>query len=152
MYSLKSFEEERIKSVAELPPLTETEEGIADRIFTIRGVLVMFDSDIAALFELPVRRINEQMKRNPDRFPEDFCFQLTAEEFGCLKSQFATSFGPGGKTKLPYVYMEQGIIALAGVLRSGIASRMAVEISRVFVSMKRFILENGDIIKRVAEL
>ncbi|MBO5528204.1 MAG: ORF6N domain-containing protein, partial [Bacilli bacterium] len=115
-------------------------------------VQVMLDSDIAALFQVDVKRLNQQMKRNPDRFPEDFCFQLTTEEFGCLKSQFATSFGPGGKTKLPYVYTEQGIIALAGVLRSGLADKMAVEISRVFVSMRRFILENGDLIKRVAEL
>jgi|GEM_PF-2017758 len=90
-----------------LLPLAETEEGIADRIFTIRGVQVMLDSDIAALFEIPVRRINEQMKRNPDRFPEDFCFKLTKEEI--LRSQFATSSSWGGRRYLPYVYTEQGI-------------------------------------------
>ena len=140
-----------------LPPLAGTEEDIADRIFAIRGVQVMLDSDIAALFELPVRRINEQMKRNPDRFPEDFCFQLTQEEVTSIsRSQFAITMQSkgikGGRSYLPYVYTEQGIIALAGVLRSGLADKMAVEISRVFVSMRRFILENGDLIKRVAEL
>lgn len=112
----------------------------------------MLDTDIAVLFQVDVKRLNQQMKRNPERFPEDFCFRLTIDEYDDLKSQFATSFGPGGKTKLPYVYTEHGIIALAGVLRSGIADNMAVEISRVFVSMRRFILENGDIIKSVAQL
>lgn len=144
---------DELKPKNKLLPLAETEEGIADRIFTIRGVQVMLDTDIAALFELPVRRINEQMKRNPDRFPEDFCFQLTQEEVMSLsRSQFAISSSWGGRRYLPYVYTEQGIIALAGVLRSGVADRMAVEISRVFVSMRRFILENGDVIQRVAEL
>ena len=94
--------------------------------------------------------LNRQMKRNPDRFPMDFCFQLTEEEI--LRSQFAISSLWGGRRYLPYVYAEQGIIALAGVLRSGVADKMAVEISRVFVSMRRFVLENGDLIKRVAEL
>ena len=80
-----------------LLPLAETAEGIADRIFTIRGVQVMLDSDIAALFEIPVRRINEQMKRNPDRFPEDFCFQLTQEEtMNLSRSQFAITMQTKG--------------------------------------------------------
>lgn len=130
----------------------KVDESIASRIYTIRGIQVMLDIDIAALFDVEVRLLNQQMKRNPERFPEDFCFRLTVEEYKIMKSQIATSFGPGGKTKLPYAYTEQGIIALAGVLRSGVADRMAVEISRVFVSMRRFILENGDVIKRVAEL
>ena len=136
-----------------LPPLAETEGGIADRIFTIRGVQVMLDSDIASLFQVGVKLLNQQMKRNPDRFPEDFCFQLTKEERDRLRSQIVTFTERTRNRKyLPYVFTEQGIIALAGVLRSGIADKMAVEISRVFVSMRRFILENGDLIKRVAEL
>lgn len=130
------------------------EDIIADRIFWIRGVQVMLDTDIALLFQVDVKRLNQQMKRNQERFPEDFCFRLTEEEIS--RSQFATSMQTkgrkGGRAYLPYVYTEQGIIALAGVLRSGIADKMAVEISRVFVSMRRFILENGDVIKRVAEL
>ncbi len=127
----------------------EVDESIASRIYTIRGIQVMLDIDIAALFDVEVRRLNEQMKRNTERFPEDFCFRLTEEDI--LRSQFAISSSWGGRRYLPYVYTEQGIIALAGVLRSGVADRMAVEISRVFVSMRRFILENGDVIKRVAE-
>jgi len=136
-----------------LLPLTETEEGIADRIFTIRGVQVMLDSDIAALFQVDVKRLNEQRKRNQGRFPADFCFRITKEERDCLRSQIATFTERTRDRKyLPYVFTEQGIIALAGVLRSGLADKMAVEISRVFVSMRRFIFENGDLIRRVAEL
>ena len=141
---------DELKPKNKLLPLAETEEGIADRIFTIRGVQVMLDSDIATLFQVDVKRLNEQRKRNQGRFPKDFCFQLTEEEI--LRSQIATSSSWGGRRYLPFVYTEQGIIALAGVLRSGLADKMAVEISRVFVSMRRFILENGDLIKRVAEL
>ena len=81
--------------------------------------------------------INVAMKRNPDRFPKDFCFQLTEEEI--LRSQFGTSSSWGGRRYLPYAYTEQGIIALAGVLRLGLADKMAVEISRVFVSMRFFL-------------
>ena len=102
---------DKLKSENKLPPLVETEEGIADRIFTIRGVQVMLGSDIASLFQVGVKPMNQQMKRNPDRFPEDFCFQLAKEEI--LRSQFATSSLWGGRRYLPYVYAEQGIIALS---------------------------------------
>ena len=139
-----------------LVPL-ETDESIANRIFTIRGIQVMLDTDIADLFEVHVKRLNEQMKRNANRFPDDFCFQLTESEMAVLsRSQIATAMQAkgikGGRTSYPYVYTEHGIIALSGVLRSGVANRMAVEISRVFVSMRHFILENGDTIKKIAEL
>ncbi|MBR1846605.1 MAG: ORF6N domain-containing protein [Bacilli bacterium] len=77
-----------------LLPLAETEEGIADRIFTIRGVQVMLDSDIASLFQVEVKMLNRQMKRNPDRFPMDFCFQLTEEEI--LRLQFAITMQTKG--------------------------------------------------------
>ncbi len=144
---------EEFKPQSKLLPVEETEVGIADRIFTIRSVQVMLDTDIASLFQVDVKRLNEQRKRNPGRFPVDFCFQITKEERGCLRSQIATFAERTRDRKyLPYVYTEQGIIALAGVLRSGLADKMAVEISRVFVSMRRFILENGDVIQRVAEL
>lgn len=130
-----------------------SEESIENRIFMIRGVQVMLDTDIAELFQIKVGRLNEQMKRNPGRFPRDFCFQLSREDISMLRSQIATFTEKTRDRKyLPFVYTEQGIIALAGVLRSGVAEHMAVEISRVFVSMRRFILENGDIIRRVAEL
>ena len=81
---------DELKPKNELLPLAETEEGIADRIFTIRGVQVMIDSDIASLFQVGVKPMNQLRKRNLDRFPEDFCFQLTKEERDRLRSQIVT--------------------------------------------------------------
>lgn len=90
----------------------------------------MLDSDIAKLFEVDTSRLNEQMKRNQNRFPQDFSFQLNSLEFKSLKSQNAISnSGRGGRRKLPYVYTEQGIIALAGVLKSDVADQMYIWIS-----------------------
>ena len=148
--------EETVPGNSNLIPL-ETDESIANRIFSIRGVQVMLDTDIADLFQVDVKRLNQQMKRNQERFPEDFCFLLSEREtIELSRSQFATAMQTkgikGGRTSYPYAYTEQGIIALAGVLRSGVANRMAVEISRVFVSMRHFILENGDTIRKIAEL
>lgn len=92
----------------------------------------MLDSDIAKLFEVDTSRLNEQMKRNQNRFPQDFSFQLNSLEFKSLKSQNAISnSGRGGRRKLPYVYTEQGIIALAGVLKSDVADQMYIWISWV---------------------
>ena len=89
---------------------------IADRIFTNRGVQLMLDSDIASLFQVGVKLMNQQMKWNPDRFPVDFCFRITKEERDCLRSQIATFAERTRDCKyLPYVFTEQGIIAFAGV-------------------------------------
>ncbi len=127
--------------------------NIENLIYTIRGQQVMLDSDIALLFEVNTKRLNEQMKRNKTRFPNDFCFQLNSLEFKTLKSQNATSnIGRGGKQKMPFVYTEHGIIALAGVLKSEQASKMSVEIVRKFVQMRKFIIENGDILLSLARL
>jgi len=108
------------------------------RIFSIRGIQVMLDSDLAEIFQVPTKRINEQVKRNSSRFPEAFCFQLNNTEWQDLKSQFATSFkGQGGKVKLPWVFTEHGIAMLATRLNSVLASQMSVEIIQVFVQAKR---------------
>ena len=128
-------------------------KNIEDCIYNIRGQQVMLDSDIADFFDVDTKRINEQMKRNKARFPEDFCFQLNSLEFKTLKSQNATSnIGRGGKQKLPFVYTEHGIIALAGVLKSETADKMSVEIARKFIQMRKFILENGDVLLALAKL
>ena len=128
-------------------------KNIEDYIYNIRGLQVMLDSDIADFFDVDTKRINEQMKRNKARFPEDFCFQLNSLEFKTLKSQNATSnIGRGGKQKLPFVYTEHGIIALAGVLKSETADKMSVEIARKFIRMRKFILENGDVLLTLAKL
>ena len=118
-------------------PINERE--IASRIYVVRGRQVMLDSDIAELYQVELKKMNQQRKRNPNRFPEDFCFQLSKDEFHILKSQIVTSSYWGGRRYLPFVYTEQGIIALAGVIRSGVADQMSVEISRVFAAMRRFI-------------
>lgn len=107
----------------------------------------MVNGEVRTFFDVDTKRINEQMKRNKAGFPEDFCFQLNSVEFKTLKSQNATSnIGRGGKQKLPFVYTEHGIIALAGVLKSEIADKMSVEIARKFIQMRKFILENGDVL------
>lgn len=137
-----------------LPTISiSSNKNIEDCIYNIRGQQVMLDSDIAAFFDVDTKRINEQMKRNKARFPEDFCFQLNSLEFKTLKSQNATSnIGRGGKQKLPFVYTEHGIIALAGVLKSETADKMSVEIARKFIQMRKFVLENGDVLLALAKL
>ena len=130
---------------------TEEKENIGKRIHIIRGLQVMLDSDVAELFGVETRRLNEQMKRNKERFPEDFCFKLNSLEFKNLTSQNATS-SYGGRRHLSYVYTEHGIVALAGVLKSEIAAKMSVEIARAFIQMRHFIIENGDVLLKLAQL
>ena len=124
---------------------------IENCIYNIRGHQVMLDSDIAFFFEIETKNLNKQMKRNINRFPEDFCFRLNSNEFKNLRFQNATS-NYGGRRYLPYVYTEEGIIALAGVIKSDVASKMSVEIARKFIQMRKFILENGDTLLALAKL
>jgi hypothetical protein len=115
----------------------KNEKEIRDLVHEFREKQVMIDSDIAVLFNVETRNLNKAMKRNINRFPEDFCFQLNSKEFKALKFQNGTSNNTkGGKRKLPYVYTEQGIIALAGVLKSEVADQMSVRIARVFIKMR----------------
>ena len=111
----------------------------------------MIDSDVAFFFGIETKNLNKQMKRNIERFPEDFCFQLNSIEFKNLRFQNATS-NYGGRRYLPYVYTEEGIIALAGVLKNDIAAKMSVEIARKFIQMRKFIMENGDVLLALAKL
>ena len=132
---------------------TIANKKIEDCIFEIKGMQVMLDSDVAYFYNVEVKRLNEQMKRNKERFPEDFCFQLNSLEFNNLKSQNATSsYTWGGKHKLPYVYIEQGIMALSGVIKNDIAVQMSIKIVRTFISMRKFILENSDTLLELARL
>mgnify|MGYP002627248493 CR=1 FL=1 len=131
-----------------------TEKNIGNCIYNIRGLQVMLDSDVATFFDVEVKRLNEQMKRNIDRFPEDFCFQLNDDEWRLvLRSQNATSNSVSSKRRYnPYVYTEQGIMALSGVIKNEFAIRMSIKIVRVFISMRKFILENGDTLLELAKL
>ena len=118
------------------------EADIKNRIYNFRGKKVMVDSDVAECFQVTTKRLNEQMKRNNNRFPSDFCFKLNKEETSqILRSQIATSKSASSKRRYnPYVYTEQGIITLAGVIKSDIAAEMSVRISRAFVSMSKIML------------
>ena len=127
--------------------------NIEECIYNIRGQQVMIDSDIAYLFGVETKYLNRQMKRNIERFPIDFCFQLNSLEFKDLRCQNVTFNSTVGNRKYkPYVYTEEGIISLAGVIKSEIAAKMSVEIARKFIQMRKFILENGDVLLALAKL
>ena len=137
----------------ELIPILETKEEseIKSKIYNFRGKEVMLDSDIAELFQIETKRLIQQMKRNINRFPEDFCFQLNSNEFKNLRLQNVTS-SYGGRRYLPYVFTEQGIIALAGVLKNNVADEMCVKISRVFVKMKNVLIAYAEPLKMIAQV
>ena len=124
------------------------DQEIIDCIRIIRGQKVMLDRDLAAMYGVPTKRLNEAIKRNITRFPPDFMFQLTVEEFQNLKSQFATSSseegkaGRGGVRKLPYAFTEQGVAMLSSVLNSEIAIQVNIQIIRVYTRLRQFLLNN----------
>lgn len=122
-----------------------------NKIFIIRGIQVMIDKDLAELYQVETSRLNEQVKRNIERFDEDFMFQLTKEEFDNLISQNATSSW-GGTRKLPYVFTEQGVYMLATVLKSSVAVEITKQIMRTFVKLKNQSVPYFDIIKRLEKL
>ena len=122
-----------------------TVDNICNRVYVIRGQQVMLDYDLAEIYGYEVKRLNEQVKRNIKRFPEDFMFQLTIEEDGILKSQFATSSW-GGKRKLPYAFTEQGIYMLATVLRGELAEQQSIFIMRAFREMRHYIKQNQQFV------
>jgi len=124
---------------------------IKNKIFTIRGVQVMLDRDLAELYGVSTKRLNEQVKRNKERFPERFMVKLTKREFGNLRSHFATLEKKRGKHRkyLPYAFTEQGVSMLSGVLKSDIAVNVSIQIIDAFVSMRKFISKNSEIFFRL---
>ncbi len=128
-----------------------TSESIQRKIITIRDFQVMLDEDLALLYGVELKRLNEQVKRNIERFPEHFCFQLTAEEAESLRSQFATSSW-GGRRYLPYVFSEQGVAMLSAVLRSETAVKVSIQIMNAFVAMRRFLRDNAQVFQRLDSL
>ena len=128
-------------------------QNIGESIYTIRGQQVMLDSDIALLFRVEVKYLNRQMNRNKERFPNDFCFKLNSNEFKNLRCQNVTfNYSTKGRKYSPYLYTEHGVMALAGVLKSDIAAKMSIEIVRKFIQMRKFIIENGDMMLALAKL
>ena len=136
-------------------PNTETTQfDIKSMIYVVRNQQVMIDSDLAMLYQVETKRLNEAVKRNIARFPEEFRFQLTAEETESLRSQFATLNENDGRGKhrkyLPYVFTEQGIAMLSAVLRSDVAIQVSISIMKSFVEMRRFIANNALLFERIS--
>lgn len=128
--------------------------GIAESILLIRGQRVMLDVHLALLYEVETKVLNQAVKRNADRFPEDFRFRLTAEENESLRSQFVTlDAGRGHYTKyLPFVFTEQGVAMLSSVLRSERAIAVNIEIMRIFVRFRRMLASNADLALKLDSL
>ncbi len=128
-------------------------ERIEHAILLIRSQRVMLDSDLAELYGVETRALVQAVGRNKDRFPEDFMFQLTREEFSCLRSQIVTSNeGRGGRRYPPYAFAEQGVAMLSSVLRSARAVQVNIEIMRAFVRLRQLIASNAELSKRLDEL
>jgi hypothetical protein len=140
--------------------VTAKEEGmnelvqIQNLIYVIRGQRVMLDRDLARLYEVETRALNQAVKRNIERFPENFMFQLTKEEFEELRpiSQIVISPKGGGRQKLPFVFTEQGVAMLSSVLRSKKAIQTNIQIMNTFVKMRQWAIENKEMAQRLAEL
>ena len=126
---------------------------IKSKIYSVRGKEVMLDSDLAELYEVRAKRLNEQVKRNIERFPDDFMFQLTEEEYKNLKSQIATSSSEhGGRRYLPYVFTEQGLYMLSSVLNSKVAIDVSISIMRTFTKMREFSMHYNALARQIMEL
>jgi hypothetical protein len=129
-----------------MPSNLVTAETLAQRIFLIRGHKVMLDSDLAELYGVPTKRFNEQIKRNIERFPPDFMFQLTDEEHECLRSQFATSkTGRGGRRYSPHAFTEHGAIMAATVLNSPKAIEMSIYVVRAFIRLREMLSSHKEL-------
>ncbi|MBO5478823.1 MAG: ORF6N domain-containing protein [Clostridia bacterium] len=132
-------------------------ENIKKLIYTVRGKQVMLDSDVAMLYHYETKKINQTVKRNIERFPEKFCFQLTEGELKSMWSQFVTTSKLEdnkyrSKKYLPYVFTEQGIAMLSGLLRNEIAVQVSINIMDAFVEMRKFIASNGQVFQEISSI
>ncbi len=131
---------------------TKADEIIRQRIFIIRGHKVILGQDLAELYQVPVKVLIQAMKRNKDRFPSDFVFQLTKEEFEILKSQIVTSRWGGLRRANPYAFTEHGVAMLSSVLNSKIAIQMNIFIIRVFIKIKESLDNYKDLAVKIGEI
>jgi hypothetical protein len=130
-----------------------TEETVINKIYQIRGKKVMLDRDLAEMYGVETRRLNEQVKRNEKRFPADFMFQLTEKELEDWKSQNATSNKEKmGLRKLPNVFTEQGVAMLSSVLNSDTAIEVNIQIIRIFTRIREVLLNNKDVLLKMEQL
>lgn len=132
-------------------PLIIPEEIIISKIYCLRGQKVMIDADLAGLYQVETKRLNEQVKRNLLRFPADFMFQLTNKEWEELKSHFATSSW-GGRRTAPFAFTEHGVLMLSSVLNSDKAVDVNVQIIRIFIKMRELLLSNKDILLQLNQM
>ena len=128
------------------------EQKILNRIYVIRSQKIMLDEDLAEMYKVETRRLNEQVKRNSNRFPKDFMFTLTAKEYENLKSQNATSRSWGGRRKLPNAFTEQGVAMLSSVLNSDVAIEVNIRIIRVFTRPREYALTHKEILVQLGKL
>ncbi len=131
--------------------LSPTESLIVNKIYHIRGMQVMLDLDLAELFDVETRVLKQQVKRNIDRFPEDFMFEFNEDEFDGLRSQIVTS-KRGGTRYAPYAFTEQGVAMLSSILRSKTAIEINIKIMRVFVKMRSLISNHKEILQQIEQL
>ncbi|HPM03215.1 MAG TPA: ORF6N domain-containing protein [Candidatus Cloacimonadota bacterium] len=126
------------------------QQPIESHILIVRDMQVMLDSDLASLYQVETKVLNQAIKRNSNRFPESFRFQLTINEFNNLRSQNVTSsYDHGGRRHLPYVFTEQGVAMLSAVLRSDLAVQVSIQIMQAFVNMRQFFLNNASVFQRL---
>lgn len=140
-----------MKAQKRLPKSVTPNELIINQIYLIRGLKVMLDSDLAKLYKVETKAINRAVQRNIKRFPTDFMFQLTPKEFEILKYQIGTSSW-GGARKLRYVFTEQGVAMLAGVLNSERAIMVNIQIMRVFTEMRKMLMDNSELRIAIEEI
>jgi hypothetical protein len=129
-----------------------SQENMAHLILTIRGMRVMLDADLAAIYGVGLKRLNEQVRRNRRRFPTDFAFQLRRNELAALRSQIVMSGSHGGKRKLPWAFSEHGAIMLASVLNSPVAITASVAVVRAFVRLREMAISHKEFAKKLDEL
>lgn len=127
-------------------------ERIEDCIYTVRGQRVMLDADLAEVYGVETRALIQAVKRNADRFPSDFVFQLSEHEWDSLRSQIVISKGKGGRRYLPYVFTEHGAIMAANVLNSKRAAQMSVFVVRAFIKMRAALSDNRELARKLAAL
>ena len=125
---------------------------IEQRIYLVRGQKVMLDSDLAELYGVTTGNLNKAVKRNVVRFPEEFMFQLNANEYKDLIFQIGTSSSWGGRRKSPYVFTEHGAVMLSSVLNSSIAVNASIQIVKAFVKIRNVIIENKELVQKLNEL
>jgi len=137
------------KEVTPNPPVPS--DRITHSILLIRGKRVMLDEDLAGIYGVTTKRLNEQVRRNQDRFPDDFMFTLSSREFANLRSRFATSRW-GGRRSSPKAFTEHGAVMLASVLKSPIAIAASIQVVRAFVHLREILASHQDLARKLAEL